>query len=116
MDDTTSMLLRFASGATGCLSTLFVTGEFWRVHAFGSAGWMETRGDTDLTVSGLDGGHTKVPLEAASKEKAELEAFAEGVAAKTRFMVAPAEAVNGVAVLEAIVASAAKAKPVVIKL
>ena len=101
MDDTTSMLLKFASGATGCLSTIFVTGELWRVHAFGSKGWIEARGDTDLTVCGLDGGPTKVPVEAASKEKAELEAFAEGVAAKTPFLVAPAEAVNGVAVLEA---------------
>ena len=112
MDDTTSMLLRFASGATGALSTIFVTGELWRVHVFGSKGWMESRGDTDLTVRGLEGGPTKVPLEPVSKEKAELEAFADAAAARQLFQVPAEEAVNGVAVLEAIVASAAKGRPV----
>ena len=115
MDDTTSMLLKFANGATGYLSTIFVTGELWRVHVFGSKGWIESRGDTDLTVRGLEGGPNRIPLEAVSKEKAELEAFADAVAAKTPFVVAPEDAVNGVAVLEAIVASAAKGKPVKIQ-
>jgi predicted dehydrogenase len=115
MDDTTSMLLKFASGATGYLSTIFVTGELWRLHVFGSKGWMESRGDAELIVRGLDGAPSRVPLEASSKEKAELEAFADAVAAKTPFVVAPEEAVNGVAVLEAIVASAEKGKPVAIK-
>jgi len=115
MDDTTSMLLKFASGATGYLSTIFVTAELWRVHVFGSKGWLESRGDTDLTVRGLDGAPAKVPLEAVSKERAELEAFADAVAGRKPFLVPAEEAVNGVAVLEAIVASAAKGKPVLIK-
>ena len=112
MDDTTSMLVRFASGATGYLSTIFVTAELWRVHVFGSKGWMESRGDTDITVRGLEGAPTKVPLEAVSKERAELEAFADAAAAKQQFQVPADEAVNGIAVLEAIVASAAKGRPV----
>jgi len=115
MDDTTSMLLKFASGATGYLSTIFVTGELWRVHVFGTNGWLESRGDTDLTARGLEGAPTRIPLEAVSKERAELEAFADAVAAKQSFVVPPEEAVNGVAVLEAIVASAAKGKPIQIK-
>ena len=115
MDDTTSMLLKFSSGATGCLSTIFVTGELWRVHVFGSKGWLESRGDTDLTFHGLEGGPNKIPLEKVSKEKAELEAFADAVAARQPFVVPAEEAVNAVAVLEAIVTSAAKGKPVQIK-
>jgi len=115
MDDTTSMLLKFAGGATGYLSTIFVTGELWRVHVFGSKGWIESRGDAELTIRGLDGAPSRIPLESASKEKAELEAFADGVGAKTPFLVSPEEAVNGIAVLEAIVASAAKGKPIAIK-
>ena len=35
------MLLKFANGTTGSLTTLFVTAELWRVHAFGSKGWLE---------------------------------------------------------------------------
>jgi predicted dehydrogenase len=115
MDDTTAMLLKFASGATGYLSTIFVTGELWRVHVFGSKGWLESRGDTDLTSRGLEGAPNRIPLEAVSKERAELEAFADAVAAKQSFVVPAEEAINGIAVLEAIVASAAKGKPIQIK-
>ena len=115
MDDTTSMLLKFSNGVTGYLSALFTTAELYRVHVFGSKGWLELRGDTDLTFRGLQGAPEKITLQAVDKEKAELEAFADAVEAKKPFLVPPEEAINGVAVLEAIVASAAKGKPVQIK-
>jgi predicted dehydrogenase len=115
MDDTTSMLLKFANGATGYLSTLFTTAELYRVHVFGSKGWLELRGDTDLTFRGLQGGPEKITLLALDKERAELEAFADAVEAKKPFLVPPEEAINGIAVLEAIEASAKKGKPVQIK-
>jgi predicted dehydrogenase len=114
IDDTTSMLLKFANGVTGYLGTIFATGDFWRVHVFGSKGWLEMRGDTELIARGLDGDPNRVTLSAADKERAELEAFADAVAAKQPFMVPPEEAVNEIAVLEAIVKSAAKGKPVTI--
>lgn len=112
VDDTTSMLLRFAHGATGYLSTIMVTGELWRVHVFGTKGWIEMRGDTDLTVCGLEGKPERVPLAGWDRERATLEAFADSVDAKQPFMVPPEEAVNGIAALEAIVASAASRAPV----
>jgi predicted dehydrogenase len=115
MDDTTSMLLKFASGATGSLSTVFVTADLYRVHVFGSKGWIELRGDTDLIMRGLQGTPEKITLPAVDKEKAELEAFADAIEEKKPFVVPAEEAVNGVAVLEAIVASAAKGKPIKIQ-
>src|SRR5882672_598002 len=115
MDDTTSMLLKFTSGVTGYLSALFTTAELYRVHVFGSKGWLELRGDTELTFRGLQGTPEKSTLTAVDKEKLELEAFADAVAQKKPFVVPPEEAVNGVAVLEAIEVSAAKGKPVLIK-
>ncbi len=115
MDDTTSMLLKFANGVTGYLSALFTTAELYRVHVFGSKGWLELRGDTDLTFRGLQGAPEKITLPAVDKERAELEAFADAVEAKKPFLVPPEEAINGVAVLEAIVVSAAKGKPITIK-
>jgi predicted dehydrogenase len=115
MDDTTSMLLRFAGGATGHLSTVFVTADLYRVHVFGSKGWLELRGDTDLTFRGLEGAPEKIPLQALDKEKAELEAFADAVAGKKGFLVPAEEAINGVAVLEAIEVSAKKGKAIQIK-
>lgn len=113
MDDTT-MLLRFANGTTGSLTTLFVTAELWRVHAFGSKGWLEMRGDTDLTFLGLEGKTERIPLRAVDKEQLTLEAFADAVAAKTPFTVPPEQAINGIAVLEAIEPSARSGKQVVI--
>jgi predicted dehydrogenase len=115
MDDTTSMLLKFANGATGSLSTVFVTADLYRVHVFGSKGWIELRGDTELTMRGLQGQPERITLPAADKEKAELEAFADAIEEKKNFVVPAEEAVNGVAVLEAIVASAAKGKPIKIQ-
>ncbi|HSC96503.1 MAG TPA: Gfo/Idh/MocA family oxidoreductase [Burkholderiales bacterium] len=115
MDDTTSMLLRFAGGATGSLSTVFVTADLYRMHVFGSKGWIEMRGDTELTTRGLEGQPERITLPAVDKEKAELEAFADAVAEKKNFVVPPEEAINGVAVLEVIEASARKGKPIKIQ-
>ena len=112
MDDTTSMLLRFSGGATGYLGTIFVTAELYRVHVFGSKGWLEARGDTRVVSCGLDGAQQNIDLPPADKERAVLEAFADAVAARQPFMVPPAEAVNGIAVLEGIVASAQSGAPV----
>ncbi|MGQ0522853.1 MAG: Gfo/Idh/MocA family protein [Betaproteobacteria bacterium] len=112
LDDTTAMLLRFASGATGYLGTVFATGDFYRVHVFGAKGWLEMRGDTELLARGLDGAPERLAFPAIDKEKAVLEAFADAVAQKKAFMVPPEQAVNGIAVLEAIVASAAAGEPV----
>jgi predicted dehydrogenase len=115
MDDTTSMLLRFAGGATGSLSTVFVTADLYRMHVFGSKGWIEMRGDTELTTRGLEGQPERITLPAVDKEKAELEAFADAVAEKRNFVVPPEEAINGIAVLEVIEASARKGKPIKIQ-
>jgi predicted dehydrogenase len=63
-------------------------------------------------MRGLQGAPEKITLPAVDKEKAELEAFADAVAAKRPFLVPPEEAVNGIAVLEAIEVSAKKGKPI----
>jgi predicted dehydrogenase len=107
MDDTTSMLLKFKNGITGYFAVLFITGELYRVHAFGTKGWLELRGDTELIARGLQGEPQAISLPVADKERAELEAFADAVAAKQPYMVPPEQAVNGIAVIEATVASAA---------
>ncbi len=112
MDDTTSMLLRFAGGVTGYLATVFVTGDLYRVHVFGSKGWLEMRGDTRLVACGLEGAPEEINLRKVSKERAVLEAFADAVAAKQPFLVPPEEVINGIAVLEAVEGAAARGQPV----
>jgi predicted dehydrogenase len=112
IDDTTSCLLRFTNGVTGYLGTLHATGELWRVHVFGTKAWLEMRADTELTARALEGAPQQLSFAAVDKERAVLEAFADAVAGKQPFVVAAEEAVNGVAALEAIVASAASGSPV----
>ena len=56
----------------------------------------------------------RTQFDAVDKERAELEAFADAVAARQPFLVPPEEMVNGIAVLESIEKSSAKGRPIAI--
>jgi predicted dehydrogenase len=114
MDDTTALLLDFQRGATGSLTAVFVTGDYWRLAAFGTKGWLEIRSDTELVARGLSGAPQRTPLETLDRERAELEAFADAVAARQPFLVPPQDMVNGIAVLESIEKSSARGRPITI--
>lgn len=105
IDDVTSGLLRFDSGATGYIASHHATGEIWRLQVYGSKGWMEMRGDTELVICTLGNDAETVPLVATDKERAELEAFADCVAGRKSYPVTKQQALNGIAVIEAMVAS-----------
>jgi predicted dehydrogenase len=106
MDDTTVMLLRFASGMTGYLGTLTATAEEWRFQVFGSQGWADMRGLRMLTVSLIGKAPETHTFPELDMERAALEAFADAVAGGPPFPVTPAQAIHNTAVLEAIVNSA----------
>ncbi|HWI39581.1 MAG TPA: Gfo/Idh/MocA family oxidoreductase [Burkholderiales bacterium] len=117
MDDTTSMLFRFNSGATGYLGTVIATAETWRMQIFGSKGWIEV-GDVehlhtwDMKICFFDpaDSHRKQRPELrhfpkTSTERAELEHFAQAAAARRPLALPGGDEVHNVAVLEAIVRS-----------
>jgi predicted dehydrogenase len=117
-DDTTSMLFRFASGATGYLGTVIATAETWRLQVFGSKGWIEV-GDVEhlhtwsMKAAFIDPANItrKNPPEVltfpkTSTERAELEHFAGAALARRPIAVPGGDEVHNVAVLEAIVRSA----------
>ena len=117
VDDTTSMLFRFASGATGYLGTVIATAETWRLQVFGSKGWAEV-GDVehlhtwDLKVCRIDRDNVTVKqrpevlrFPATSTERAELEHFALHAAGREALARPGGDAVHNVAVLDAILAS-----------
>ena len=112
VDDTTVCVLRFAGGVTGMLATLHATSPFYRIHAFGSKGALEMRGDTELNVFDLGGKVTRATFDAIDKERAELEAFADAIANGVKFTVAPNEIVNVVAATEAVAESSRSGKAV----
>lgn len=118
VDDTTSMLLKFASGATGYLGTVIATAETWRLQVFGSNAWVEV-GDVEhlttweLRLCRLDREHITVKQKPqvitfpkTSTERAELEHFAQQAAARQPIVRPGGDAVHNVAVLQAILDSA----------
>lgn len=112
IDDTTAMLLRFKSGITGYLATVFVTADLYRLQIYGSKGWVEMLGPYQLSIANLNGEIEKTQFPVTSIERGILEAFANSARAGTKFVVDPQDAVNGIAVLEAIVQSADQGKTV----
>ena len=107
LDDTTAALLTFDSGVSAYLGTLIATGEFWRLHLFGSRGWVEMRGVDQLIFGDLDGRETVRDYEPFDMERAELEAFARAASGGSDFPVPLTDVVHGTAVLQALVRSAA---------
>ena len=110
-DDTTSMLFRFRDGGTGYLGTITATPDDWRFQVYGSKGWAEVRQEKVLTTALLDGDVTTETFDNSGMERAALEAFADALTGGAAFPVTREQAVANVALLEAIVRSAASAGP-----
>lgn len=115
IDDTTAMLLRFASGATGYLSTIMVTADAWRLRLFGSRGWAEMNGYETLTTCLIDGKPRTRVYPRIDMERAELEAFADACAGRRPFPVSTGIAIRNASLLEAVVRSAAVRRPVAVR-
>ncbi len=107
IDDTTSALFAFASGATGYLGTLFACPRTCRLSIYGTKANAHADIDAELLDVQPAGGETiHEALPKADTLKAELEEFAAACAGRAAFGVHPDEAIHGVAVMEAMVASA----------
>jgi predicted dehydrogenase len=122
VDDTSSMLFRFRSGASAYLGTVIATAETWRVQIFGSGGWVEV-GDVEhlhtwemkrAFVDPKDVTRKQRPELVAfpkvSTERAELEYFAKAALERRPIAIPGGDEVHNVAVLEAIVRSAREAE------
>ena len=106
IDDTTAMLLRFASGAAGTLVTSPATVGNWRIQVYGTKAGAEMRGEGQLVVTRVGGKPEVREYPPINKERAELDAFADAVAGRAAFPVSDADAINGVSVLEQVERSA----------
>lgn len=107
IDDTTTSMLEFESGATGCLTTLMATPRNWRLQLFGSSGWAAMPDQDRLILSKLDGSQTETRFDPADTLHDELQAFARTIRQGETYPVSIAEALAGVAAMEAIGRSAA---------
>jgi len=107
LDDTTSAFVRFAGGATGCMSTLTATGRIVRLQVFGTRGWLHMLDHHILEICDIDGKVRRIEYPPLDIERAELEAFADAVAGIASYPVPVEDAIHGVEVMQAAIRSAA---------
>ena len=126
-DDTTSMLFRLTSGATGYLGTITATGPGFSFQVFGSKGSVRLEGMTHVAGASSEERRTRLfgtckfqPIkgpaevwEAARLDvtRACLEAFATAASGGAPYLIPTREMIHGAAVTEAVVKSAASGKP-----
>ncbi len=110
--DTAAVLLRTRGNATGMLTAIGVTPDYYRFQVFGTKGWLQIRDARQLTHQPADGKGEELVLPEIDPVRAELEAFADAVAGRATFPVRVEDAVHGVAVLEAMGRSAVEGRPV----
>ncbi len=123
VDDTTSVLIRFASGMSGTFFCSFVTVPHYRLAVYGSKGFAEISRPTleefrFAPITDGSAGHLAlfqpeiVSTPGFDTLRAELEAFAAAVQHGTPYPVTADEALHGVEVFEAIARSAQTHTPV----
>ena len=111
LDDTTSMLFRFASGSTAYLATIIATAEGWRMQVMGSKGWAQVGSiphlhTWSLTTCMVNAQPTVIDYPQTSTERLELEGFADAIERGVPYACPPEDALHGVRVFETIVKSA----------
>lgn len=102
IEDTTAALFELESGVTGTLGTLFATPQNSYLRIYGTKGIAETRDDFSTlswTTSPSSSQQQMIPEE--NTLIAELQAFARACDGKIDYPVSPQEAINNVAVIEA---------------
>ena len=108
IDDTTSALFAFESGASAYLGTLFACPHTSYINIYGTGG--NALGQIDnsqLILQSADGVRREEPIEPNDTLRLELDEFAAACAGEAQFTVTPEEAVHGIAVMEALVEAAA---------
>ncbi len=108
IDDTTTVMLEFTSGATGSLSTLMATASNWRLQVFGSKGWAAMPDQQSLEFSILKQKVRRKQFESVNTLARELDSFARSTQGRDAFPVSVRQALCGVAAMQAITESAEK--------
>jgi predicted dehydrogenase len=120
-DDTTDVLLRFENGASGHIFCSTAATPHYRMAVYGTKGFAEVLGHQMTTFrlvpagdGGIHGAGAAEVIETAGFNmlNAELEAFAASIAAGRPFPTPLDQIIHGVAVFEAVAASAIQGKPV----
>jgi predicted dehydrogenase len=101
--DAVSVLIEFASGASGVLASMRATPFFWRVHVFGTQGSAEAVGETEVVLRKSGNVPVRQSLPPVDSLRVELDAFAEAVAGNAATPIQLDEMIDVVAAFEAII-------------
>jgi predicted dehydrogenase len=112
--DAVAALVEFESGATGLMATVRAAPMFWRVHAFGTRGSAEARGEDTLIVARIGEEPQTHTFEHVDSLRVLVEAFADAVEGKAPFPVTPRQMLDLIGAFEAIVASIESGAPVAV--
>ena len=108
IDDTTSVLFTFESGVSGYLGTFFACPHTSYINVYGTGGNAFAQVDnSQLILQSADGVRREEPVETNDTLRLELDEFAAACAGEAQFTVTTEEAVHCIAVMEALVESAA---------
>jgi predicted dehydrogenase len=121
VDDTSSMLLTFVSGATGYLGTVAATPFFMNLRVFGSKGWAQLV-DNNTLVKAIPGSAAPganpyaskpetITLDSQASLKDELEAFADAAEGKAPFPISHEEILHGVSAFQSMLDSVRRGSP-----
>ena len=116
VDDTTSVLIDFENGCTGYLGTVAASAHLYQVRVIGTAGWAEINELDRFDAVFTDGSRDRQTWDGYDYPGYRtvqdcLEAFAHAAEGGPAFPIPPADIGHAVAVLEAIVGSAATGAP-----
>ena len=118
IDDTTSILLKFANGATGMIMSCLATAVTYRFAVFGSKGLVEITKPTledfrfQPIPENVGGGKPEaINTPGFDTVNAELRAFAEAAKGGTPYPIPLDEVLHGVEAFEAVVKSSKSGKP-----
>ena len=103
--DTASVTLRFDTGATGTLTAIGAAPNFNRLHFYGEKGWAEVRGTNSLEFQPLGGELVVEEFDPVDMLRVQLETFAAAAQGQTDWPVPPADGLNGVKALVAMLDS-----------
>jgi predicted dehydrogenase len=103
VQDTSTIFFEFSDQATGVLTSVRPTPLFFRVQVFGSRGWAQARGATELEIQLSGQALERRQFEPVDALRFEMEAFADAVAGRAAYPVSPEQIVMTAATLEAAV-------------
>ena len=112
--DTLSVFLEFSNRVSGVLCGVRTTPQYWRVHVFGTDGSAEAIEATELIVRKTDARPSRFTFEPVNTLRLELEAFADAVAGRAPYPITPRQMIDGIAALEATIASIGSGVKVVV--